>query len=276
MFDFAKYAEVFNSGDDIKLVETYMTEDFAYTGDRRVIPSRAAFLDFLKFAHDGVREIMRPQLILQSEDRIFGEIDMDFHALKARKDYPFGELKAGEMITVKFFVIYTLRDGKIAGLKSAVWPRNYGVSKAPRLGGSSGQRAAFLAYTRAFSEGELDIFAGYYTNDVVLELSSVPPIKGKDGIISYYRKMFQEVREDLKINRLVADDEGIAADITARFTAIKDAPNFNVIPLKKGESASLHVLVYYTLLNGLISHIQVARRGQPTKDDVTPPHLPLI
>jgi hypothetical protein len=201
---------------------------------------------------------------------------MDFHALKARKDYPFGELKPGEMITVKFFVIYTLREGKIAGLKSAVWPRNYGVSKAPRLGGSSGQRAAFLAYTRGFSEGEFDIFAAYYTDDVVLELGYVPPIHGKDGIISYYRKMFREVREDLKINRLVADDDGIAADITARFTAVKDAPNFTVIPLKKGESANLHVLVYYTLLNGLISHIQVARRGQPTKDDVTPPHFPLI
>jgi hypothetical protein len=131
MFDFTKYAELFNNGDDIKLVETYFTEDFVYTGDRRVIPDRAAFLDFLKFAHDGVREIMRPQLVLQDKDRIFAEIDMDFHALKARQDYPFGELKPGDMITVKFFVIYKLRDGKIAGLKSAVWPRNYGVSKAP-------------------------------------------------------------------------------------------------------------------------------------------------
>jgi len=77
--------------------------------------------------------------------------------------------------------------------------------------------------------------------------------------------MFQCVREDLKIDRLVADNDGIAADFTARFTAIKDAPNFTVTPLKKGESASLHVFVHYTLRNGFISHIQVARRGQPTK-----------
>jgi predicted SnoaL-like aldol condensation-catalyzing enzyme len=191
---------------------------------------------------------------------------MDFHALKTRHDYPFGELKPGEMITVKFFVIYRLRDGKIAELKSAIWPRNYGVSKAPRLGSSPGQRAAFLAYTRAFSEGEFEIFAAYYTDDVVLELGSVPPIHGRDGIIDYYRKMFQEAREDLKINRLVADDDGIAADITARFTAIKDAPNFTVTPLKKGESVNLHVFVHYTLRNGSISRIQVARRGQPTKE----------
>lgn len=269
MFDFEKYAEMFNNGDDTKLVETYFTEDFAYTGDRRVLPSRAAFLDFLKFAHDGVREIMRPQLVLQDKDRIFAEIDMDFHALKARQDYPFGELKPGEMITVKFFVIYTLRDGKIAGLKSAVWPRNYGVSKAPRLGGSAGQRAAFQAYTRAFSEGEFDIFAAYYTDDVILELGTVPPIHGKSGIVGYYHKMFQEVREDLKINRLVADNDGIAADFTARFTAIKDAPDFTVAALKKGESVNLPVFVHYTLRDGLISHIQVARRGQPTREPAT-------
>jgi predicted SnoaL-like aldol condensation-catalyzing enzyme len=269
MFDFAKYAELFNNGDDVKLVETYMAEDFVYTGDRRVLPSRTAFLDFLKFAHDGVREIMRPQLVLQEKDRIFAEIDMDFHALKARQDYPFGELKSGEMITVKFFVVYKLRDGKIAELKSAIWPRNYGVSKAPRLGGSPGQRAAFQAYTRAFSEGEFEIFTAYYADDVILELGSVPPIHGKSDIIDYYRKMFQEVREDLKINRLVADDNGIAADFTARFTAIKDAPGFTVAPLKKGESVNLHVFVHYTLRNGLISHIQVARRGQPTKEPET-------
>ena len=269
MFDFAKYAELFNNGDDIKLVETYFTEDFVYTGDRRIIPDRAAFLDFLKFAHDGVREIMRPQLVLQDKDRIFAEIDMDFHALKARPDYPFGKLKPGDMITVKFFVIYKLRNGKIAELKSAIWPRDYGVSKAPRLGGSPGQRAAFLAYTRAFSEGEFDLFAAYYTDDVILELGSVPPIHGKNGIIGYYRKMFREVREDLKINRVVADDDGIAADITARFTAITDAANFTVTPLKKGESASLHVFVHYTLRNGLISHIQVARRGNPTREPET-------
>jgi hypothetical protein len=269
MFDFAKYAEMFNNGDDTKLVETYFTEDFAYTGDRRVLPSRAAFLDFLKFAHDGVREIMRPQVVLQDENRICAEIDMDFHAMKARQDYPFGELKPGEMITVKFFVIYKLRDGKIAGLKSAVWPRNYGVSKAPRLGGSPGQRAAFLAYTRGFSEGEFDTFPTYYTDDVILELGPIPPIHGKSGIIDYYRKMFQAVREDLKINRLVADKDGIAADFTARFTAIKDAPDFTVGPLRKGESASLNVFVHYTLRDGLISHIQVARRGQPTAESTT-------
>jgi len=269
MFDFAKYADQFNSGDDIKLVETYFTEDFVYTGDRRVLPNRAAFLDFLKFAHDGVREIMRPQLVLQDKDRIFAEIDMDFHALKARPDYPFGELKPGEMITVKFFVVYKLRDGRIAELKSAIWPRNYRVSKAPRLGGTPGQRAAFLAYTRAFSEGEFDLFAAYYADDVILELGSVPPIHGKDGIIGHYRKMFQEIREDLKINRFIADEDGIAADITAQFTAIKDMPDFTVTPLKKGETASLNTFVHYTLRNGLISHIQVARRGNPVKEHGT-------
>jgi hypothetical protein len=81
--------------------------------------------------------------------------------------------------------------------------------------------------------------------------------------------MFQAVREDLRINRLVADNDGIAADFTARFTAIKDAPDFTVAPLKKGESVSLPVFVHYTLRTGLISHIQVARRGQPTKGPET-------
>jgi hypothetical protein len=49
------------------------------------------------------------------------------------------------------------------------------------------------------------------------------------------------------------------------FTAIQDAPDFVVGPLKKGESIRVRVFVYYTLRDGLISRIKVARAGEPVK-----------
>ena len=41
--------------------------------------------------------------------------------------------------------------------------------------------------------------------------------------------------------------------------------DFVVAPLKKGESIRVPVFVYYTLRDGLISEIRVARSGQPSR-----------
>jgi hypothetical protein len=38
------------------------------------------------------------------------------------------------------------------------WPPGKGISAYPRLGGSDNQRAALIAYTKAFSAAELEIF----------------------------------------------------------------------------------------------------------------------
>jgi len=112
--------------------------------------------------------------VLRDENHVFAEIDMDFHATRDRPDFTFGALKKGEYTTVKFLVLYYLRDGKVAHLKAGVWPPNVGVSKpVPRLGGSLEQRQAFLEYTRAFSNAEFDKFSQYYTDDVRCELASM-------------------------------------------------------------------------------------------------------
>ena len=268
MFDFNAYAADFNHGDDRELAEKYFSEDMVYTGANRVIPDRAAFLEFLQFAHDGVREVMRPQLVLQNDHQIFAEIDMDFYALKARPDYPFGDLKPGDIVTVRFFVVYKLKDGKICELKSAIWPPDYKVSKAPVLGGSAGQRAAFQAYISAFSAGDVDRFTAYYCDDVVMELGSGPPLKGRRDIAEHYRNLFGKIRETLTIEKFVADEHGVAAEIVARFTALRDFPEFSVAPLMKDDAARLRTLILYTLRGGLISHIKVVRSGSPEVDRI--------
>jgi maleylacetate reductase len=131
----------------------------------------------------------------------------------------------------------------------------------PRLGGSPEQRQAFMAYTRAFSAADFDRFSAYYTDDVVCELKDLR-LEGRSGIVNFYRAMFAAVRESLTLHHLVADDTGIAADITSQFTAIADAPRFTVAPLAKGEFVRVRVFVYYRLRDGKISHIRVARAGE--------------
>jgi hypothetical protein len=209
---------------------------------------------------------MRPQAVLSRDGLLFAEVDMDFHATKHRPDFPFGEMRAGDLITVKFFVTYRLNsDGLIAELKSMTWPPERGVSKLPRLGSHPSQRAAFQSYSAAFSSAEFDRFAKFYTDDVILHLTgSIGDIYGKDGIVEFYRPMFERVRETVIPEHLDVTDARIVYDAVSRFTAVQDAPDFIVGPLRRGESYDVPVRVEYTLRDGLICDIHVTRRGDRT------------
>jgi len=264
--DYDRYIAVFNSGDDDVLVDTFFADDIVFTGGTREHRGKTSLREFLAWAHDGVREVMRPQAVCRDARRLFVEIDMDFNATKARDDFPFGALRPGDSITVKFFVTYDLdHAGRIRRLQSMTWPPGRGVSKLPRLGGHPSQLAAYRAYAAAFSAGDHERYSAFYTEDVRLELSTLPPLEGSRAMVDFYRSMSSQVRETLTVHKLLADDGSLFIDSTSRFTAIADAPNFVVGALSVGESIEVRVFVYYTLRDGLICNIKVARAGTPVK-----------
>jgi hypothetical protein len=265
MLNYDDYIAVFNTGDDAALLQRFFAEDVVFTGGSRDYQGKAALKCFLDFAHDGVREVMRPQNVIRGDDMIFADVDMDFHASKVRPDFPFGALRPGDLVTVKFFVTYRLRDDRVVELKSMTWPPGRGVTQLPRLGPHPSQIAAFGAYVAAFSHGEFERFARFYTEDVRLELGSVPPILGRQGIIDFYQPMFARISENLRINSVTATESSIELDAVTRFTALSDAPDFVVAPLKAGECVEGRVLVSYALRNGLIARISVRRGGPMVK-----------
>jgi hypothetical protein len=112
--DYGEYVAAFNSGDDAALVQRFFTPDCVFQSGARILHGAGELLKFLNWAHDGIREIIRARLVLRDEDHIFAEIDMDFHATRDKPDFVFGALQKGEFTTVKFLVVYYLRDGKIA------------------------------------------------------------------------------------------------------------------------------------------------------------------
>jgi len=264
--DYAAYEACFNTGDDEALVARFFCDDVTFTGGSRNHHGKAGLLHFLNWAHDGVREVMRPQLVMQQGDHLFAEVDMDFHASRERTDFPFGHLHPGDLVTVKFFVTYRLRDGRVAELKSMTWPPEKGVTKLPRLGAHPSQLAAFHAYTAAFSNADFDRFSAFYQPDVVLRLNeSIPPICGAQAIVDFYRPMFAKVREGLTIHNVDATDSHIHVDATTRFTAVQDAPDFVLGPLSAGDYIEGRLRVDYELRDGLVSRIDVHRDGPMTR-----------
>jgi hypothetical protein len=104
--NYSEYEALFNSGDDAALDARYFDDDVVFSGGSRDFRGRAALKSFLDWTHDGIREVVRRQTVLQREDCLFAEVDMDFHASKERPEFPFGHLHAGDLVTVKFFVAY--------------------------------------------------------------------------------------------------------------------------------------------------------------------------
>jgi ketosteroid isomerase-like protein len=262
MLNYEEYEALFNTGNDAALIEKFFDDDIVFTGGAREYRGKEQLKAFLDWAHNGVREVMRPQNVLQGKDLLFAEVDMDFHASKERAEFPFGHLHPGDLVTVKFFVTYRLRNDKVVELKSMTWPPGKGVTQLPRLGAHPSQIAAFRAYTAAFSNADFERFPRFYTEDVLLELGSVPPISGRQGIIDFYRPMFQRVREQLTLNSVRATDSTIELDAVTRFTALQDFPDFVVGPLRAGDHIEGRVLVSYELRGGLIARISVRRGGE--------------
>ena len=263
-FDYPAYIACFLTGDDDALVERYFADDCAMYSGSGVRTGKQGMKDFLAWAHDGVRECPRIQHFVQDEHSLFADIDMDFHATKHRPDFPFGVLFPGDTITVKFLARYDLNgEGKITRLSTMTWPPEQGVTKIAPLGSHPGQIAAYHAYAAAFSAGDAARFSRFYTDDVVLELGSVPPIHGAGGIAQFCTAMFQSVRETLTIHTLDARDDQLVVDCTSRFAAITDAPDFVIGALKQGDCIDVLVIVTYALREGRICHIGVKRGGEP-------------
>jgi limonene-1,2-epoxide hydrolase len=173
-------------------------------------------------------------------------------------------MRPGDCVTVKFLAHYELDgEGRVRVLKTMTWPPGKGVTRLPLLGAHPSQLAAYQAYSAAFSAGDPERYTRFYTQDVVLELPKVPPIRGREGIAAFYTEMFTRVRESLTIHAIDATDERIVADTTSRFTAVADAPDFVVGALKAGEWIEVRVHVTYALRGGLIEHIAVPRAGEP-------------
>src|SRR5690606_10626118 len=78
--DYAAYEALFNTGNDEALVARFFASDTRMVSATGAREGADGLLAFLRWAHDGVREVMRPQAVLSRDGLLFAEVDMDFHA----------------------------------------------------------------------------------------------------------------------------------------------------------------------------------------------------
>jgi len=121
-FDFNRYIEDFNTNDDeSKFVAKYYTEDLVVDGPQGTMHGRQAWIDMLGATHVGIKERLQPIMVAREGDKVMAESNATFTASRDRLDFPFGPLKKGESVTVRFFASYRLRGHQIAHLTLGFW-----------------------------------------------------------------------------------------------------------------------------------------------------------
>jgi hypothetical protein len=127
----------------------------------------------------------------------------------------------------------------------------------------------FRDYIDCFNRDDFPGFSRYYVEDVVLELPQKQLI-GPQAIVDFYKIVKARIRETLKINEIVVDAEGLAAEVDTEFYALQDWPEFIVRPVKFERGvpplvippkaiASIMSFVHYKIRAGRFAHIKSAR-----------------
>ena len=108
-------------------------------------------------------------------------------------------------------------------------------------------RNLFRDYISAFNADDWDGFSRFYAEDVLLDLGGKKQIRGRQGIVDFYKEVKAKIRETLVINKIVLDEEGLAADISTEFFALEDWPDFIAGPILKGEAINIRSFIIYDI-----------------------------
>jgi ketosteroid isomerase-like protein len=120
--DYVAYLASFNSAAEKGELLQHYTPDARIEGANGLTPLDE-FAEQLRDARDGVRVTAVPITVLGDEDSLMAELDITYTASRDRPDHPVLPLRAGESVTMRFFSVYELRDGKIARFSRAYWRR---------------------------------------------------------------------------------------------------------------------------------------------------------
>lgn len=121
-------------------------------------------------------------------------------------------------------------------------------------------RAAYQAYLDAFMAQDFEGFSRFYAEDVVFNLSGGKKIiHGRQGVVDFYREVFERIREELTITWFVSDANGVAVEVDTVFTALADWPDFMSKPMKAGEQFRITSWAHYTLKGGKFATIRSLR-----------------
>lgn len=131
-------------------------------------------------------------------------------------------------------------------------------------------RATYDKYVERFNKKDETAFEDYLCDDMHM-LNGALEFTGIDGMKEHYmEKIWPHFVEDLTVLRFVGDEERIAIEMRAEFTAMDAFDETLFGPVVKDERFTFHGILMYELEGGRFKKIQVAYNSfKNTKVDGT-------
>ena len=120
-----RYMDAFNRGDYDALMDFYCEDVVLVNAGGTKLESRAAIIDFYKGVKAKTRRTIRILEAFASGDRLAAELESEFLAVEDYPEFPSGPMRKGDRLYINSFVIYELRDGRYARIRSAPFQREW-------------------------------------------------------------------------------------------------------------------------------------------------------
>ncbi|KAH7237945.1 hypothetical protein B0J15DRAFT_529384 [Fusarium solani] len=222
------------------------------------------FLAWVDQIHSCMRETLVLKKVVFSQEAVATEMHTQFRGINGFEtdnlDGRWGPVWPDNGPLVRMFVWYTLdKDGHIIELAEDASVMKEASRHTIRTRGDLGH------YLRSFNTNDFDTFPRYYTPDVTVILDGKETLTGKDEVVKFFRNAREKIHEEVNVQSIILDKDGVAIKSDIKFTAIaniEDILHFGS-GVRKGGGYRVQFLIYYELTpQGKIHHITAASCGQ--------------
>jgi SnoaL-like domain len=119
------------------------------------------------------------------------------------------------------------------------------------------KRETYDDYIRRFNAQDMTAFEDYLAPNMHMQNGTLE-FDGIDGMKNHYAKIWKTFSEDLTVERFVSDEQTLAVQLWAHFTALRDDADSLFGPVKAGETFDFRGLIMYEITDEKFSDIRVA------------------
>ena len=116
---FAAYIDAFNRDDYAAFGDCYHDDVVLVIAGKRELRGRQAIFDFYRVVKAQTRRTIEINGVITSGNQLAAELQSEFVALEDLPDFAAGPVKRGGRIFISTVVLYELRDGRFARIRSA-------------------------------------------------------------------------------------------------------------------------------------------------------------
>jgi ketosteroid isomerase-like protein len=257
---FRAYIDGFNRSDFAAFGRFY-APNVEFFGRAAQLKGRDAVVQFYRDVKSRVRETLTLHGLLVGPQAIVADVETELEALADWPDFPTGPLRRGEIRRSENFIWYDIAGDQFTRIRSAHYrglESGATVSDMVATPGAPMTAQRFAAYIDAFNRGDTAGYAGFYGDQVVLDVAGKRELRGPQAIMDFYRQVRSQARRTIVIVNVLADGNRLAAELQSEFVALQDIPHFTPGPMSKGDRLFINTIVLYELRDSQFVRIRSA------------------